>query len=388
MRPIPPFRMLDVLRGVAAAWVVMRHCSSRFITSDNLHYAHEPLYFLALHGQLGVMFFFIISGYCITAAAYGALCSGKPLWRFAFERTRRIYPPYLAALILGVISVMVITFAGSHHLIAPVHHPPVLGNDARYWIGNLFLLQFELHAQPMNVVFWSLCYEIAFYAVVGVWLWAAKWIASRRGLPTGRLLLVLGISLTTYLSLFSLILRGGAIFPFDLWHQFSLGGLFFFFIEFNPETITGYSNRLRWILNGSLALAVGLTVVHIYALRPDVDADISSPLSQASSITALLFLLLLLGLRRVDSLLASSPWMRPMLWLGACSYSLYLIHPVVVPFADILCRKAGLDGDRYWIAFWVQFTTAIVCGRIFYLGIERHFISSGQKKRFREEHAG
>jgi peptidoglycan/LPS O-acetylase OafA/YrhL len=363
----------------------MCHSASPFI-GDNPRFAHEPLYFFALRGQLGVMLFFMISGYCIAAAAYGALTSGKPIWRYAFERVRRIYPPYLAALTLSAFTTLLIGYASAHHLIGPVHHPHVLGTSARYWIGNLFLLQYELNIVPMMGIFWSLCYEIAFYAVVGVWLWVAKLVTLRQGLAFGTLTLVLGVFLTTYLSLLSLILSGGAIFPFDLWHMFSLGCILFFLLEFNPMTVAGYSRRLRWCLYGAAAVAVSLTIVYIAIHRND-DIELGDPHSRIRSASSLLFFLLLSGLRRIDLRLTNSRWLRPVLWLGACSYSIYLVHPIVIPFASILCRKAGLDGNLFWIAFWIQVVFAVACGRVFYLLIERHFISSRQKKRLAEERA-
>jgi hypothetical protein len=181
LRRIPPFRTLDALRGFAAAWVVMDHSCASFLGSGNSQYAHEPLYAFSIRGQLGVMFFFIISGYCITAAAYGALIGNKPLWRYAYERVRRIYPPYLAALLLGVIADLAIAHASSHHWISPVHHLVVFAASPRYWIANLFLLQFELNTGMVNIVFWSLCLEVAFYAVVGALLWMAQRVAARPG---------------------------------------------------------------------------------------------------------------------------------------------------------------------------------------------------------------
>jgi len=363
----------------------MRHVSANFV-GDNPSFGREPLYSFSLRGQLGVILFFAVSGYCITAAAYNALASGKTVRRYAFERVRRIYPPYLAALLLGVLVTVLVGYAAAHHWIGPVHHPQIIGTSAFYWIGNAFLLQLELSVEPVNFVFWSLCYEIAFYAVVGVLLWVAKLVGSRYGNPSAALTLFLGLTVTTYVSLLSLILLGRAVFPFDLWHLFSLGGILFFFLESKPETVAGYSQRLRSFINWSVAGAVALTLAYI-ALHGNDDSDVSNPHSRISAALSLVYLLMLVGLRRVDSRLAASRWMRPLLWLGACTYSLYLTHTIVIPFVDILTRKAGLNGNLYWISFWIQIAVAIGFGRLFYHWVERHFISSRQKKRLVEEHA-
>jgi peptidoglycan/LPS O-acetylase OafA/YrhL len=374
------------MRGLAAAWVVMIHSCDRFLAGDNLRYASEPLYAFSMRGQLGVIFFFVISGYCITAAAYSALLSGKPIWRYAYERARRIYPPYLVSLLLTVLAILLIGFVNAHHLLGPVHHLERLEASPSFWIANIFLLQSELNAPNVNVVSWSLCIEVAFYAVMGLWLCLAKLATARRNLAAGTMVLMAGVAATTAVSLTSLIITGDAIFPLKGWHYFGWGGVLFFLIESNAETVAGYSRKLRWTMNGTTALLIGLTVAFI-ALRPEVEVDMGHPTSQARSITCLLFCVFLLLARRYDERITSSKWMRPCLWLGACSYSLYLIHPVVIPFIEILCRKAGLGGGRYWISFWIQFAVAIACGRLFYCLVERHFVSSRQKKRLIEEHA-
>lgn len=387
MKRIPPFRSLDALRGLAAAWVVMRHASATFVAGPNLHFAHEPLYFVALRGQLGVMLFFLISGYCITAAAYAALLAGKPLRRYAFDRVRRIYPPYLAALILTAATILALGFVSAHHWIAPINHPHFLGTSVVYWIGNLFLLQSEFHVEVVNAVFWSLSYEIAFYAVVGVMLWTARRIAARHGLAPAALALFLQLAASTCLSVLSLILLHGAWFPFDLWHMFALGGILFFVLEAQPGTFPGYSRRIRWLLNASAVSLFALTTLSVL-LHPNDDAWIADPHTRISSAAVLLFFLLLIALRRVDRSLGNSRWLRPFLWLGACSYSLYLTHTVILPFVSVLTRRVGLNGNLYWISFWIQVAAAILFGRLFYLLVERHFISSRQRKRLLEEHAG
>jgi peptidoglycan/LPS O-acetylase OafA/YrhL len=170
LKRIPAFKTLDIFRGVAALWVVMDHSCDRWLGNGNLAYLNNPVYRFSLEGKLGVTLFFVISGYCIVAAAYSALHSGKTLGRYAFERVRRIYPPYLAALILTVLSQFFILFANSHHLIGEVHHLAALPHSPRFWIANLLLLQSELNTPMVNVVFWSLCYEVVFYVFIGVFL--------------------------------------------------------------------------------------------------------------------------------------------------------------------------------------------------------------------------
>jgi peptidoglycan/LPS O-acetylase OafA/YrhL len=385
LQRIPPFKTLDAFRGFAAIWVVMAHISDRWIPDASSPYLKEPLYAFASVGQLGVVIFFVISGYCITAAAYSALVTGKSVWRYGYERVRRIYPPYLAALILTVLSVMAINFANAHHLVGEVHHLQTVSLDPKYWFANLFLLQYELHTSMVNVVFWSLGYEIAFYFIIGVFLLGSQWIAARRNAHAGTAFFVCCVGVSTMCTLAYLLTFAQPLFPFDGWHQFSLGGLLFFLLEFNSGTVANYTKGLRRIvLANTCAVAI---LVLLYAIFRHVGMDdYGHPSSKIRSYLCLLFAALLVGLRRIDEKLSSHLLMRPLVWAGAFSYSLYLAHPIVLPYADILCRRAGLNGSIFWIAFWIEIAVALAFGRIFYLLVEKRFISKRQVQRLAAEH--
>src|SRR5271170_3915061 len=120
VRKIPPFLLLDAWRGIAALWVVMGHACVAFLaTAGNERFIHFPLYAVSIWAQLGVVMFFVISGYCIMGAAYGAMASGRSVGRYVADRVRRIYPPYLFAVALAVSLGCLIGFAQSHHLLPP-----------------------------------------------------------------------------------------------------------------------------------------------------------------------------------------------------------------------------------------------------------------------------
>lgn len=385
MQRIPPFKTLDFFRGFAAIWVVMVHCCDRWLPSADPKYLQQPLYAFSIRGQLGVMIFFVISGYCIVAAAYSALLQGKNIWRYSFDRIRRIYPPYLAALILTGLSVALIAFASSHHLIGPVNHPTTFPWSFRYWVANLLLLQYELDTPMANVVFWSLGYEIAFYCLIGFFLIIGQWFSRKRDLQVGVELLLWCLGISTMASLGWMLLFGNAPFPFDSWHQFSIGGLLFFLLEMKPSTVTNYGGRFQIAVWANVAGVTILTLLYSF-LRQVGEVDIGHPSSGARSLVCLAFALCLIPLRKVDQKVATYPPIKAVMWVGLFSYSLYLTHPIILPYVDIMGRKMGLNGDRYWIAFWLQVIVAVGFGRLFYWIVERHFISKKQVQRIRSEH--
>ena len=384
MQRISTYRSLDVFRGFAALWVVMCHSCVPWLATHQNFYSN-PLYAFSTKGQLGVVLFFVISGYCITAAVHSAVHSGKSLGRYFYERLRRIYPPYVFALLLTVGTNLAIRLAAVHHLIGPMHHQVVMGPSLSYWAGNLLLLQTELHTPFINVVFWSLCYEVAFYMLMGIFLFGAQKFAKTYSPYIATLFLVLALGASTAASLTYLSIMGRAIFPFNRWHLFSLGGLLFFLLEIKSSTLSGYTEQARRIIWGTTGLVCTLTCIYA-ALRQVGTVDEGHPSSRLQSITALVFCAALGWLRRYDARILKIGILRPLLWLGAFSYSLYLVHPVVLPFIDIALRKAGLDGNRYVVTFLLQIVVSIFAGRLMFAGVERFFLSKKQSQRMASEH--
>ncbi len=362
----------------------MVHGCDRWISDGHLRYLKEPLYAFSMWGQLGVVLFFVISGYCITAAAYSALVTGKSIWRYSYERIRRIYPPYFVALVLTLLSGLSVQYMNSHHL-TEVNHVPNFAFGLEYWFANIFLLQKELDTPMVNVVFWSLCYEVAFYVIIGIFLAFAQKVVKKRDFVTGVTVLVLTVGGSTTLTLGTLLIFGKAPVPFDLWHQFSIGGLLFFLLELKRETVSNFTSAFRTMVLLNVGVVCLLTIAYI-ALRQYGVVDMGHPSSKVRSTVCLLFAILLVGMRRFDELIVKNRLVRPLVWVGAFSYSLYLVHPIVLPYVDIVCRKAGLNGDRYWIAFWIQVAVAIAFGRLFYLLLEKRFISNRQVQRLTAEH--
>ena len=102
------WKRVDQLRGLAALAVVVCHLAvSAYREAPNL--AGGPWPWLALilgFGYLGVPLFFVISGFCIHLPQARALTRATPTapdWRrFFARRFWRLYPPYLAALVVAL----------------------------------------------------------------------------------------------------------------------------------------------------------------------------------------------------------------------------------------------------------------------------------------------
>jgi peptidoglycan/LPS O-acetylase OafA/YrhL len=203
----PPevFGLVHALRGVAATWVVLFHASEgrhidqvRASLPEWLH----PLFDL---GDNGVAIFFALSGFVIAHSLRSDRITPSYLGRFALRRSIRLDPPLWASIVL-----VVALAALSAEVKDGAWAAPSLGQV----ITNATYTQLFVGYASLNVVYWTLCYEVQFYLVLVVSIAAAQRFGA-----------------TVYIAMFLLAVlfgTGVAHTPIsglfiDLWHCFFLG---------------------------------------------------------------------------------------------------------------------------------------------------------------------
>lgn len=381
MKRIPPYFLLDVFRGLAALWVVMFHICTTLTPQLAPSFMQSFVYKVSMHGQLGVGVFFVISGYCIAAAAFGALVSGKSVLRYSRDRVRRIYPAYLASLVVACTVIAIQLVAVRHHLLV-IHHTPQLPASLGEWLANLTLCQIPAGSSMVINVYWSLCYEVFFYIIIGTLLALSILVIRRATLHHGLAAFIGLYYFVTIATLAWLIVNGDSVpFPFDEWHQFAIGGTLFFVLELKVGFTDGAS-RLRPLILGGAAASFGFYVLFLILRNGPSQTtfeNFHSP--RTSAIVCLTFTVFLFLLRPFDARLSKLRIMQPFLWLGSMSYSLYLIHRIFLSYLDGIGRLVGLVGGRYWINFWFQVVVTVLLGRLFYRLVEKRFVS---KKRIQQ----
>jgi peptidoglycan/LPS O-acetylase OafA/YrhL len=139
---------LQMVRGVAANLVVLQH-----LTEFEAKYADTKLPSVAHYGDLGVDFFFVLSGFIMVAVAGRGVTPLRFLWR----RAARIYPTYwLATLIM---------------IAAAVFLPHVVHEQlSSIPLWRSFLLVAASPQQPVVSVGWTLVHEVYFYLVFAIFL--------------------------------------------------------------------------------------------------------------------------------------------------------------------------------------------------------------------------
>ena len=361
-----PYASLEAWRGFASIWVVMFH-TTHALTVRYPGLAADPLYAFSRLGGLGVQLFFVISGYCIAAAACNTLeRPGGPL-RFLKARAKRIYPPFWAAWALAAgFSVLAGWIAARRHVgpsYSGAHN--VLHESAGFWLSNLTLTQEALRRPSLISSTWTLSYEVGFYLAAGLLV-----VLLPRLLPgRGAALLLTGLHLLTAGALLLLaFFPAHTVYPLDLWPQFGFGVLVYDLVR-HPR-----QRRPRlWLAGCAALLAAAL-------LHPGLPSGAEPMPVRLTFGTALGFALILWGLHGADRRFSSLPPVRLLASVGVFSYSLYLIHMLVIGVVNQAVLQARLPERLHPAEFWVTVAAALLAGRVFYLFCERPFVKPIQRK--------
>jgi peptidoglycan/LPS O-acetylase OafA/YrhL len=170
---------LDLLRFMAANLVLLQHSSSLLQWPNKLG-----------TGSLGVLIFFLLSGFLIFISCWNRFISGKSGFHtFLVDRFARIMTPY--------VPILVIVALANYFIPIGEFHQPGTATGWSAFIGNLFLLQdyplFQVASKILPEVcrirsyntaepFWTIPIEAFIYVVFAIifFVWIHKQKVSRR----------------------------------------------------------------------------------------------------------------------------------------------------------------------------------------------------------------
>lgn len=321
-----PYRPdVDGLRAIAVGAVVFHHLGFSFMAG----------------GFLGVDIFFVISGFLIATIVRRELQSGSfSIARFYERRVRRIFPALM---------VMLLASAAVGWLVLP---PPDLVrlshslSAAVLFVANFHFWgqggYYDAAAQSSPLLhLWSLGVEEQFYlAFPWLLMLCRAWIRSRQVLA---LAFVGGVSLVVFLWLGSA--HPSAAFyliPFRAW-ELLLGAL----VSFLPASAI----RAQWLAQGSGWVGLGLLAAAVLGFAGAV-VPAAGPLAACLGAA----LVIVAGLHP-QGLVGRVLSVRPLVFVGLISYSLYLWHwPVLVYY------KAGTESyaGGQWLVLGVSLALAVL----------------------------
>lgn len=175
-------KSIDALRGIAAIVVVLFHLSrNKTLAPQPGDLSYYPLYWLK-YGYSGVGLFLVISGFCIhlpyaRTRPEVAKFQFVPFWK---RRLHRLYPPYCAAIFLGLFVAFFATFSlrtGVHTAWPPEPYQNwgELGFDVVTHLFMLHTLFVSTTDGVNNPSLWSLGLEEQLYFIYPAWLKLRRW---------------------------------------------------------------------------------------------------------------------------------------------------------------------------------------------------------------------
>jgi peptidoglycan/LPS O-acetylase OafA/YrhL len=375
----PRYYSLDLWRGVACLLVVLKHVTiyapAYGVMPDEDPDPHGVAAWLiraTSHLWIGVPFFFVISGYCISATADSTRRRGHPLATYFIRRFRRIYPPYWAVIALLVLFVLV-TETRMPGLLIDGHRnipwPGWLSNGQ--WFGNLTLTEsWRAHfgGEPtgyFNTVSWTLCYEEQFYAVVGLLLV----LAPRRFFLGGALVTAITVAIQ-----YLVPARAVEGFFFDgYWVHFAAGILVYCRVNYAG----------RW---GARAANLALLAATLLYARNHTPFHGVGPHVGEAGFFACAFALVVSLLHPWDRRLAAASLSRPLMFCGKICYSLYLVHWPVCKVIGHGLYMLGVRGNAATLLVTVPLGVAasVALSWGFFRLVESRFLNSPPSRMARK----
>jgi len=288
---------LDCLRGIAAFAVLIEHGGYSFVPAFR-DFTHGLFSF----GKFGLTAFFLVSGFVIPLS----IERGSGLRRFWVQRFFRLYPLYWFSLAAALL----LYCLGYHDAVTSDFSLHLWRNA----LVNLSMFQGYVTVPHAIGLYYTLSMEMAFYLACSI-------------------LFVFGILRRSFMVTWGVLISAFCFsigVPLFLHHRVEMAGVFYGVTLFVGTSLYRYHNREASALSiGALLLAVWIftscgiwfNYVHMKKADPLEHYNFVSVEIPWLAAYALFFLLYIIRDRQFPAAL---------LWLGRISYSLYLLHPLVL----------------------------------------------------------
>ncbi len=257
---------VTMLRGIASLAVCLGHFLGTLSTESVIQFGK--------FGGYGVPIFFAITGFIIPYSLDQKKYQIKSYFKFLIKRVTRLDPPYL----LSILGVFLLSFAAQ---LSPFSESVPLEIFTKKTMLHLFYLVEIANQNWLNPVFWTLAIEFQFYLLIGL------------------LFPILSIKKTVAQILFFLAFCS---IPFILNDDRFVTD---YFIMFLPGIL------LFWFYTKQMGKNLFLGLITILLVLGYLKGGIQTPICAVISIGFIL--------------LVKKP-IKPLIFLGTISYSLYLIH--------------------------------------------------------------
>ncbi|WP_442574760.1 acyltransferase family protein [Microbacterium sp. F51-2R] len=327
---------LDGLRVVSIALVLVAHMGDTWVPR--------------FHGALGVVVFFVISGFLITSLLIReeARRGSISLTGFYIRRFFRIVPMY--ALALAVASILVLQFGFGEPASSYLRRLPYLAT----FNGDLTVVGTFVHS-------WSIGVEEKYYIVWPLVGFAILPLARRRLWIAGALLLVCSVlAFTPGLSYFGS-------------YTGILAGCVLAILMHDPRTYPAI-RRMAGTIPGIAftLLAVAMFLIDVYLPWNSISGNAHVPFAYA---VALAFPFIVIGSGRLRSSLA---W-KPLAFVGTRTYGIYLFHVFCIDVVNRVWPDGESNPLMGALRLGVACTLTYLVAEILYRVYEQPLIRVGRR---------
>lgn len=331
------FNGLQIARGIAAILVLLAH------TTKNSERFYAPAFgnFFSF-GVIGVDFFFVLSGFIIYWAHQFEPTGIEASKLYIKKRLIRIYPPFiLLSLALYFLY---------------IYYPSISkGDRAIGLITSIFLIPTP-PLEPALSVSWTLMHELLFYFIFLTYFYSRK-------LFPFILIFWIGSMISAYFSNLDGLLKTYFLNPYNL--EFLIG-------VFGAWIVIKEKHR-PW----HLALGVIIFLCFVFVINDQIYSRYE-PNFWNCLLKGIGFMLIITGLCAVDNKVT---YPKFFLFIGAASYSIYLIHNTCIAALNRIAQKIyaslTMPGELY---FLIIASASLGIGCLYYILWEKPILVYLRKK--------
>lgn len=318
------YENIDVLRGVAALLVLWLHASEVYVRMPAVS-AHGTLWYDVAHyfqfGRTGVIAFFAISGFVVASTIKPPKLEGTI--QFAIRRFFRLYPAYWLALALTYLVIW---------------EPLQWTASVQHVVANATMLPTVFGIKGAMGHFWTLEIEFFFYGLVVV-----LFLTGKLGNPRVIVPLICLLSITYTGRMLHLVTWAEGQGHWSQLPQCLAIMLWASLLRRSYDPSAPVREKLRTWMTAPILIAT----VFVFGRALSFGGMLRSPDVQTylSGLGTLWGLLLFVAFA-----LCGRGWPRAIVWLGTISYSIYLLHPVVLyPISFFLQSFPEYSAVPLWV---------------------------------------